>query len=373
MAARSFHERAGAHLVRGPEPTPGLLSASRTEASPQLALSDKVRRAQGEALEALGFGPRECGHDLVASGPGWRLRAYGDGSGRPLLIVPAPIKRAYVWDLAPAVSVVRRLLDQGLCVRLLEWTPPASGAERADLDAHVAAIGAALARVARESGGGAPILIGHSLGGTLAAVFSARDPHGPGGLVLLGSPLCFGERVSAFHDALASMTGVTPAEGTPVPGSMLTLASVLASPRTFVWARLADLFASLADPEALELHLRVARWALDEVPLPRRLMEQILGWLYREDRFCQGTLPVQGRMVGPSDLSTPTLAVVDLADEIAPLAAVKPFLDAAPAASRLIACPAETGVVLQHLAPLIGRRAHGALWPQIMAWIDARR
>ena len=356
---------------------------ARTGAAPaaaiaQLALSDAVRRTQGEALDALGFGPRECGHEITACGPGWRLRAYGDGSGRPLLIVPAPIKRAYVWDLAPAVSVVRRLLDHGLGVHLLEWAPPARGAGEGDLDAHVEAIGAALAEVApksvaRTSGAAAPILVGHSLGGTLAAVFAACDPHGPGGLVLLGSPLCFGERVSAFRDALASMTRVRLAEGTPVPGSMLTLASVLASPRTFLWSRLADLSASLADPEALEVHLRVARWALDEVPLPARLAGQILGWLYREDRFFRGALPVRGRVVGPGDLSTPTLAAVDLGDEIAPLAAVKPFLDAAPAASRLIEYPPETGVGLQHLAPLVGRRAHGVLWPQIIAWIDARR
>lgn len=349
------------------------MSASRSAASAQLALTDTVRRAQGQALEALGLGPRECEHDIVATGPGWRLRAYGDGSGRPLIIVPAPIKRSYVWDLAPAVSVVRRLLEHGLGVHLLEWTPPASGAERADLDAHLEAIGACLAAVAQERSGAAPILIGHSLGGTLAAVFAAYDPRGPGGLVLLGSPLCFGERVSAFRDALVSMVRANPGGGAPVPGSLLTLASALASPRTFVWSRLADLAASLADPQALEVHLRVARWALDEAPLPGRLTGQILGWLYREDRFYRGTLPVKGRMVGPRDLSTPTLAVVDAADEIAPLPAVKPFLDAAPAASRLIGYPGETGVGLQHLALLVGRQAHSVVWPEIIAWIDARR
>jgi polyhydroxyalkanoate synthase len=348
------------------------VSASRPEASAQHALADTVRCAQGEALEALGFGPCECAHDIVTTGPGWRLRAYGEGSGRAVLIVPAPIKRAYVWDLAPAVSVVRRLLQHQLRVHLLEWTPPASGGERADLDAHVEAIGASLAAAARENRGAAPVLVGHSLGGTLTAAFAAYDPHATGGLVLLGSPLCFGEGISAFRDALACMIRLPPEGGTPVPGSALTLASVLASPRTFVWSRLADLGASLADRQALEVHLRVARWGLDEVALPGPLSEQILDWLYREDRFYRGMLPVKGRQVGPGDLKTPTLAVVDAADEIAPRAAVKPFLDAAPAASRLIGYPGETGVGLQHLALLVGRRAHSVIWPEIIAWIDDR-
>lgn len=341
----------------------------------QLALADAVRRAQGDALEALGFGPCGCAHDVVASGPGWRLRAYrGSGGGRPLLIVPAPIKRPYVWDIAPAVSVVRRLLQEGLRVHLLEWTPPASRAERADLDAHVDAIGACAALIAQEAGaGGAPILIGHSFGGTLSTAFAASDPRAPAALVLLSAPLCFGERVCPFRDALVALAPVSPSEREPVAGSMLTLASVLASPQTFVWSRLADLFASLADPPGLAAHLRVTRWALDEVPLPGRLMRQILGWLYGEDRFYQGTLPLKGRIVGPGDLSTPTLAVVVAADEIAPSRAVAPFLDAAPARSRLIEYPGETGVGLQHLALLVGRQAHRRVWPEIIAWIKAQR
>lgn len=340
----------------------------------QLALADAVRRTQGDALDALGFGPCGCEHEVVASGPGWRLRAYrGSGGGRPLLIVPAPIKRPYVWDIAPAVSVVRRLLHGGLRVHLLEWTPPASPAERADLDAHIDAIGACAALIAQQAGGGAPILIGHSFGGTLATAFAAAEPRGPAALVLLSAPLCFGERICPFRDVLVALAPASPSEREPVAGSMLTLASVLASPQTFVWSRLADLFASLADPEGFETHLRVTRWALDEVPLPAQLTNQILGWLYGEDRFYRGTLPLKGRIVGPGDLSTPTLAAAVAADEIAPSRAVAPFLDAAPARSRLIEYPGETGVGLQHLALLVGREAQRRVWPEIIAWIEAHR
>ena len=45
--------------------------------------------------------------------PDVRLRLYEQpASGGPaLLIVPAPIKRGYIWDLLPNVSVVRRYLE----------------------------------------------------------------------------------------------------------------------------------------------------------------------------------------------------------------------------------------------------------------------
>jgi poly[(R)-3-hydroxyalkanoate] polymerase subunit PhaC len=75
----------------------------------------------------------------------------------------------------------------------------------------------------------------------------------------------------------------------------------------------------------------VERWTLDEVPLPGKLVHQIIQWLYRENRFCGGTLRVSDILVGSSSLSVPALAIVTMADDVAPLASVKPCIDAMPA------------------------------------------
>jgi polyhydroxyalkanoate synthase subunit PhaC len=75
------------------------------------ALIDTLRQIQGDGLGRLGLGPTECRYRIVATGARWRLRAYVGGSAGPsLLIVAAPIKRPYIWDLADSVSVVRRCL-----------------------------------------------------------------------------------------------------------------------------------------------------------------------------------------------------------------------------------------------------------------------
>jgi poly(3-hydroxyalkanoate) synthetase len=49
----------------------------------------------------------------------------------------------------------------------------------------------------------------------------------------------------------------------------------------------------------------------------------MIDWLYGENRLCRGTLDVCNTHVGPFKLSVPTLAVVNTADEVAPLASVK--------------------------------------------------
>src|SRR5918994_5862104 len=336
---------------------------------------DAVRRAQGAVLEGLGFGPTECSYRIVASGPHWRLRDYGSpGAGPGLLVVAAPIKRPYIWDLAPSVSAIRFCVDHGLRVHLLEWTSPSPAHGNAGLAEYAdQALGEAVVRLARDTGA-QPFLMGHSLGGTFAAVFGTLAPETTRGLVLLGAPLCFPPCVSQFRDAIVTMAPSNLAEMEVVPGSLLSQLSAWASPETFVWSRLLDAAVSSADPAARAIHARVERWALDEVPLPTRLVHEILEWLYREDRLCQGTLAIRERIAGPSCLRLPTLVVVNSRDEIAPPASVLPFIKAMPGQDvRVLEYPGEIGVGLQHLGILVGRKAYARVWPEIISWLNARR
>jgi polyhydroxyalkanoate synthase subunit PhaC len=87
----------------------------------QFETTDILRRAQGRTLQAVGFGPDEFPYRVTASGPFWVLRDYGkDSATQCVLIVAAPIKRPYIWDLAPSSSAIRYCLKAGLRVRLLE-------------------------------------------------------------------------------------------------------------------------------------------------------------------------------------------------------------------------------------------------------------
>ncbi|MDQ2697110.1 MAG: alpha/beta hydrolase, partial [Pseudomonadota bacterium] len=80
---------------------------------------DRLRRRLGAQLDAMGLGPLETPWRRVFAGDGFTLRGYArTGRGPALLLVPAPIKQAYLWDLAPWASVVRRCLGAGVQVYL---------------------------------------------------------------------------------------------------------------------------------------------------------------------------------------------------------------------------------------------------------------
>jgi polyhydroxyalkanoate synthase subunit PhaC len=334
---------------------------------------DQLRRTAGAGCDLIGLGPRPAPSRVVLETPALRVRSYapGGGSGPPLLLVAAPIKRAYIWDLAPQVSLVRLLVEAGFSVFLLEWLDPDPSDADQGLDAYVARfVGQAVAAVV-DNCGSAPVLIGHSLGGSLAAMFAALCPERVGGVVLVEAPLHFGRDAGAFAPWVAASPALLPVpDGLRlVPGSVLDVVSVLAAPREFLLDRYLDLLLTLGQP-ATQLHLRVSRWALDESALPARLVGEVVENLYRGDQFMRGELELAGRRVGPDSLVVPMLNVVDPRGTAIPPSAIVPFHQAAGSPrKKLLEYHGDRGVALQHVGVLVGQRAHTVLWPQIVDWL----
>ena len=333
---------------------------------------DEFRRAQGRMFGLLGYGPVESAYRIVASTSRWRLREYAEaGSGPVLLIIAAPIKQPYIWDLAPSISALKLLSRHNTRIFLLEWTEPKDGAKNVGLEEYACRfIRAALERVLELTDGKSPFLVGHSLGGTLAAIFAATQPAEVAGLVVLSSPLCFAPGTGQFRDALVSMARLIPTEIGILPGTLLTQLSALADPTSFVWSRLTDAALGPQDEAARQTRARIERWTLDEFPLSGRLVQDVLHALFEEDCFCQGQLVIDGKEVGPKGLRIPTLIVVNTKDDVASARSVRQFVDAVdPKVVQLIEYDGDEGVGLQHLGILVGQNARVSVWPQIISWL----
>lgn len=329
-------------------------------------------------LALLGLGPEPMPSRVVFARPGIRLRAYGERAvdTSPVVVcIPAPIKRAYIWDLLPPVSVIRRCVAAGLRVYLIEWCDPVGPARHYGLAEYAdRLIADSLDAVFDETGESRAVLAGHSLGGTLAAIHASLAPERVRGLVLLEAPLQFGEAAGAF----ASLLAVAPRlagnvdGGEPIPGSVLNLASIAAAPEAFLLDRWTDWVASLSDYGALRAHLCVERWTLDEYPMPGRLFSEVVETLYRQDRFRQGTLMVGDRRAALARLDLPLLVVIDRRSRVIPPSSAIPSPDlVAPHRVQVLRYLGDRGVALQHVGVLVGANAHRTLWPDIIRWARA--
>jgi polyhydroxyalkanoate synthase len=371
--------------MHAPTPAPAVPAASSASWLPfgfaafgaaLLKDMDRSRQARGRLLERAGYGPQETPSRILHSEPGLALRRYESASPgeRPVLLIPAPIKRAYIWDLAPETSVVRRWLERGYRVYLAEWTP-VTDADDLGLDDYGERLLAACQRAIADDGGdGRLVVAGHSLGGILAAIYSCLHPERVAATVLLESPLHFDEHSCCFRPLLraAPDAGRLAAAFRRVPGAFLNMVSAMAEPQAFQWERMADRTLSLGNPQALATHMRVERWTHDEFALPGRLFSDIVESLYRRDELMAGRLAVGGRTIGPASLRAPLASVVDPRSRVIPWDAVVPFHEAAASAHKLLLrYGGDIGVNLQHVGVLVGASAHARIWPAIFDWLGA--
>jgi polyhydroxyalkanoate synthase subunit PhaC len=347
-----------------------------------LEMLDAARRRTGRRLDDAGFGPRTTPSTVIDVVPGVRLRTYpsADVDGSPVLLVPAPIKRSYLWDLEPDVSVVGRVIRNGLRPFLVEWTDVERTDHAGDADlglTHYAdtLLSACLDTVTAQTGSPTAAVAGHSLGGTLAAILAARRPERVAALVLLEAPLRFGAAAGSFAPLVAATPSAmleTVARG-GVPGAFLDQVSALAAPREFTLERRLDLLRSIsrlggvADAGMLHTHLRVLRWASDEFRMPGALFRDVVERLYRDDAFAGGTLEIAGERVGPATLRAPLTTVFAPRSAVIPPSSVVPVHEVAAAPDKLLLeYGGDVGVALQHVGVLVGRSAHRDLWPRIL-------
>jgi len=339
---------------------------------------DRSRQARGKMLERAGYGPQQTPHTVLHSEPGLSLRSYG--SARPdahdapaVLLVPAPIKRSYIWDLAPRISVVRRWMEAGYRVYLAEWTQVAEDVDDFGLDDYGGRLLEAARRaIAADSGKESLTLAGHSLGGILAAIYSCLHPDRVDATILLESPLHFESGACCFRPLVDATPHARQLADTfrQVPGVFLNMMSALAEPHAFGWERMQDRWLSLGNPQAMTTHMRVERWTHDEFALPGRLFTDLVESLYRKDEFMQGQLAIGARRIGPQDLRAPLLSVVDPRSKVIPEAALVPFHEAAASPrKRLLHYGGDIGVNLQHVGVLVGDSAHARIWPEIFRWL----
>lgn len=338
--------------------------------------------------------PYQTSHAVVHSTRLYSLRHYHPAKSAPeaaprtsaatVLLVPPLMVTAEVYDMAPELSMVLWLCEQGHDVWLVDFGGgPGHEKEHEkehekDLTDHILAVSGALDDVAARAGGDVHVL-GYSQGGMFAYLAAAyRRCKGVASLITMGSPVDFLRNLPGHvHRGIWSNMFQTGADSIrrgashlpSVSGRLSSLAFKLASPRQEL-KHLLEILRFLDDEEELKRIEPARRFLSGEgfIPWPGPALREFVEEFIVHNRLMTGGLVVAGRTVSLADLAVPILYFVGQRDQLARADSIR-------AIEKVVPHDAIRGHVIDagHLGLIVGTRARQEVFPQIDVWLRAPR
>jgi polyhydroxyalkanoate synthase len=285
----------------------------------------------------------------------------------PILVVYALINRPYILDLQPDRSIVRRLLEAGHDVYLVDWHEPSR------LDRHLGLrdyvdryLDNCVDEVRERSGQDAINLLGYCMGGTMSAIYAARRPEKVNALALLATGLYFEETGGVLElwggEDRYDPRAVADALGN-VPGEFLAAGFDLMDPVANGVTKYAHLFDRLENVDFVENFGRMERWLADGVDVAGEVYAEFVEEIYQENRLYENELTIDGEPVDVANIDMPLLQIVGERDTLVPPAASKPFNDVVGSdEASIIEYPSG------HVGLAMSNGAHRDLWPEVAEW-----
>ncbi|MCC7463577.1 MAG: class III poly(R)-hydroxyalkanoic acid synthase subunit PhaC [Gammaproteobacteria bacterium] len=258
----------------------------------------------------------------------YRYRPLATSSGgAPLLIVYALVNRPTMLDLQPDRSLIRRLLERGLDVYLIDWGRP-DGADRlVELDDYINGyLARCVRRILAAHGIASLNLLGICQGGTFSLCHAALHPQSVRNLITMATPVDFHTPDNLLStwlrgldvDALVSAWGI-------VPGELLNNAFLALQPVRLAQQKYVHLWSDGLDAAQAAHFMRMEKWIFDSPGQAGVAFAQFVRWFYQENRLAAGTLAIGGRGVDLGRLRMPVLNLSGTLDHIVPPSASEPL------------------------------------------------
>ncbi|WP_135303423.1 poly(3-hydroxyalkanoate) polymerase subunit PhaC [Haloarcula amylovorans] len=294
-----------------------------------------------------------------------------DKESVPILIVYALINRPYILDLQEERSVVRRLLEAGHDVYLLDWNEPSRLDQHLTLEDYVNRYIDNCVDVVRERSGQDSInILGYCMGGTMSVMYAALHREKVNALGLMAAGLCFDQTGGVLEewgsDEYYDPEDVVETFGN-VPANMLDIGFALMDPVDNYVSKYIRLAENLENEAFVENFGRMEKWLGDGIDMAGDTYVQFLKDVYQDNKLYKNELEVGGEHVDLEKLDMPVLQLMGEYDHLIPPAASKPFNDVIPSEdTRTIEF--STG----HIGLSVSSSTHADLWPEVAEWYKER-
>jgi polyhydroxyalkanoate synthase len=295
----------------------------------------------------------------------------------PVLIVYALVNRYYILDLQPDKSVIKKLLDEGFDVYIIDWGYP-SGVDRyLTIDDYVNGyMNNAVDKIRERSGLDKITLLGVCQGGTFSVMYAALYPEKLKNLITLNTPVNFDTDKGLLHvwaksldvDKIVDYYGI-------VPGDFLNAGFLLTDPFRLMIDKYVGLFerhecepedkeCELGYEETIKNFLRMEKWIFDSPDQAGETFRQFLKDCYQKNLLIKNEMMLNGKKINLKNITMPLLNIMAEFDHLVPNDASKPLMDAVSSSDKeMLVFP--TG----HIGIFVGSKSQKEVCPKIAEWL----
>ncbi|WP_302082057.1 class III poly(R)-hydroxyalkanoic acid synthase subunit PhaC [Salinibaculum rarum] len=285
----------------------------------------------------------------------------------PILIVYALINKPYILDLQPDRSVIRRLLDAGHDVYMIDWNEPSRLDQNLGLHDYVNRyIDNCVDEVAESSGQDKINLLGYCMGGTMTAIYSSLNPEKVNALGLMAAGLCFDQTGGVLEDwgseEYYDPQDVVDTYGN-VPAEMLDDGFALMDPIDNYLRKYITLYENLESDGFVQNFSRMERWLDEGIDLAGQAYVEFLQKIYQNNELYRNVLEINGQQVDIGNIDMPIIQIIGEYDHLIPPEASKPFNDVV-GSDDVTTIEYPTG----HIGMSVSSSSHEDVWPEVCDW-----
>ena len=286
----------------------------------------------------------------------------------PTLIVYALVNTPSMMDIGQDKSFIKKLVDSGLDLYLIEWGFPTADDKYISLDDYINIyIDDVVDHIRKESGADKINILGVCQGGTFSLMYTALHPGKVKNLVTMVTPVDF-----STDDGLLFKWGkyldpyrMVEAYGV-VPGDFMNTGFLTLKPLSLMVNKYVDVINDLDDPEHLSSFMTMEKWIFDSPGQAGMAYKEFLNAMYRENRLIKGEMEVGGKKVDLKKITQPVLNLYAERDNQVPNAASIPIGDYV-GSEDYTAKSFPTG----HIGMFVSRRSQEEVAPTVVDWLKS--
>ena len=285
----------------------------------------------------------------------------------PLLICYALVNRPYMVDLDPQRSFVKRLLELGIDVYLIDWGYPDAADRYLDLDDYINHyLDHCVDQVRQHSQHEQINLLGICQGGTFSLCYTASQPHKIKNLITMVTPVDF-HTPDNMLSHLARQIDVDLAVDTygNIPGAMLNDAYNALMPMRLGIQKNLNMPEQLLDKGKALNFLRMEKWIYDSPDQAGEAFREFISSFFKQNSLMNDSTCIGNTPVHLADIHQPILNIFGRFDHLVPPSASQAL------ASKTSSCDyTESEINAGHIGVFVSSTSQQQVAPQIAHWLN---